>query len=50
MIATLQANEDKHPEIYVFPDALEPAAAATEPSGTEDPLVDLFRQKLSSAG
>jgi CheY-like chemotaxis protein len=46
MIATLHANEDKHPEIYVFPDALEPAAAATEPSGTEDPLVDLFRQNF----
>ena len=56
MIATLHANEDKHPEVYVLPDGLEPPSAedslatlqtsATEISGTEDPLVDLFRQNF----
>jgi len=46
MISTLHANEGKHPEVYVFPDGLELAAAATEPSGTDDPLVDLFRQNF----
>jgi len=46
MIATLQANEDKHPEVFVLPDGLETALAQTGPSKTEDPLVDLFRQNF----
>jgi hypothetical protein len=56
MIATLHANEKKHPEVLVAPDGMEPPTAedslatlqtaATEISGTEDPLVDLFRQNF----
>jgi CheY-like chemotaxis protein len=46
MIATLHANEDKHPEIFVLPDGLETASIPTQPSATEDPLVDLFRQNF----
>lgn len=56
MIETLQAIEDKHPEVRVTPDGLEPPTAdaslatlqttATEVSGAEDPLVDLFRQNF----
>jgi len=52
MIAVLQANEQKHPEVYVTPEGLEALAAednlATPASGTaegkdKDPLLDLFR-------
>jgi hypothetical protein len=46
MIATLHANEDKHPEIFVLPDGLETASIPTQPLATEDPLVDLFRQNF----
>lgn len=56
MISTLQANEDKHPEVQVSPDGMEPPSAeaslatlqtsATEISGAEDPLIDLFRQNF----
>jgi len=55
MIAALHADE-KHPEVHVAPDGLEPPSAddglatlqtaATGASGTEDPLVDLFRQNF----
>jgi PilZ domain len=54
--AILRVNEDKHPEIQVLPDGLEPPSAydnlatlqtsATSMSGAEDPLVDLFRQQF----
>jgi DNA-binding response OmpR family regulator len=44
MIATLQANEGKHPEVSVLPDGLETALAGR--SKSEDPLVDLFRQNF----
>jgi CheY-like chemotaxis protein len=46
MITTLQANEDQRPEVFVLPDGLETASVPTQPSGTEDPLVDLFRQNF----
>jgi c-di-GMP-binding flagellar brake protein YcgR len=56
MITTLRANGDKSPEIQVEPDGLETPlpdgslakspASATEVSGTDDTLVDLFRHKF----
>ncbi len=56
MITTLRANGDKSPELQVEPDGLETPlpddglaasqASATEVSGTEDTLVDLFRHKF----
>ncbi len=55
MISTLHANEEKHPEILVAPDGMEPPSAedslatlqtsATDTTGIGDALVDLFRQK-----
>ena len=56
MITTLRANGDKSPELQVEPDGLETStpdegvaafqASATKVTGTEDALVDLFRQKF----
>jgi DNA-binding response OmpR family regulator len=56
MIATLRAHGDKSPELQVEPDGLETPSSddgvamfqssVTEVSGTEDALVDLFRQKF----
>jgi c-di-GMP-binding flagellar brake protein YcgR len=56
MITTLRANGDKSPEIQVEPDGLETPsrdgnlatspASATDVSGTDDTLVDLFRHKF----
>ena len=61
MITTLRANGDKSPALQVEPDGLETPlpddglatfqasgtqASATEVSGTEDTLVDLFRHKF----
>jgi c-di-GMP-binding flagellar brake protein YcgR len=61
MITTLRANGDKSPELQVEPDGLESPsrgdgvamfqssatrASATEVSGTEDTLVDLFRHQF----
>jgi len=56
MITTLRANGDKSPELHVEPDGLETPSSddsvamfqssETETSGTEDPLVDLFRHKF----
>ena len=57
MITTLRANGDKSPELQVEPDGLETSivrtiawrmfqSSATEVSGTEDTLVDLFRHKF----
>jgi c-di-GMP-binding flagellar brake protein YcgR len=58
MITTLRANGDKSPAIQVEPDGLETRshdeglaafqASAIEVSGTEDTLVDLFRQKFQA--
>ena len=58
MITTLRANGDKSPAIQVEPDGLETRSqdeglaefqtSATEVSGTEDTLVDLFRQKFQA--
>ncbi|MFI5103037.1 MAG: PilZ domain-containing protein [Terriglobales bacterium] len=58
MITTLRTNGDKSPAIQVEPDGLETRshdeglaafqASATEVSGTEDTLVDLFRQKFQA--
>jgi DNA-binding response OmpR family regulator len=54
MITTLRENGDKSPELQVEPDALDTPlddglatfqASATEVSGSEDALVDLFRNK-----
>ena len=56
MISTLHANEEKHPEIFVAPDGMEPPSAedslatlqtsSTDATGSADALVDLFRQKF----
>jgi PilZ domain len=56
MISILHVNEDKHPEVLVTPDGLEPPTAEdslatlqtspTEGSGSSDALVDLFRQQF----
>jgi len=56
MITTLRTNGDKSPELQVEPDGLETPlpddglatsqASATQVSGTEDALVDLFRHKF----
>ncbi|MGA2235568.1 MAG: PilZ domain-containing protein [Terriglobales bacterium] len=56
MITTLRANGDKSPELHVEPDGLETPSSddsvsmfqssETEFSGTEDPLIDLFRHKF----
>jgi hypothetical protein len=56
MISILHVNEDKHPEVLVTPDGLEPPTAEdslatlqtspTEGSGSVDALVDLFRQQF----
>jgi DNA-binding response OmpR family regulator len=55
MITTLRENGDKSPELQVEPDGLEMPlddalasfrASATEVSGSEDALVDLFRNKF----
>ena len=56
MITTLRANGDKSPELHVEPDGLETPSSddsvamfqssETELSGTEDPLIDLFRHKF----
>jgi hypothetical protein len=58
VITTLRANGDKSPELQVEPDGLETSlpgygvemfrSPATEFSGSEDALVDLFRQKFQS--
>jgi len=58
MITTLRTNGDKSPAIQVEPDGLETRSqdeglaefqtSATEVSGTEDTLVDLFRQKFQA--
>ena len=56
MITTLRNNGDKSPELHVEPDGLETPSSddsvamfqssETELSGTEDPLIDLFRHKF----
>jgi hypothetical protein len=56
MITTLRANGDKSPQLQVEPDGLETSSSdegadlfqssATEVSGTEDTLVDLFRNQF----
>ncbi len=56
MITTLRANGDKSPQLQVEPDGLEAPSSdesgdmlqssATEVSGTEDTLVDLFRNQF----
>lgn len=56
MITTLRANGDKSPQLQVEPDGLETPSSdekvdmfppsATEASGTEDTLVDLFRNQF----
>ncbi len=56
MITTLRANGDKSPQLQVEPDGLEVPSSdesvdmlqssATEVSGTEDTLVDLFRNQF----
>lgn len=56
MITTLRANGDKSPQLQVEPDGLETSStdesvdllqsSATEVSGNEDTLVDLFRQQF----
>ena len=58
VITTLRANGDKSPELQVEPDGLETSwpgygvemfrSPATEFLGSEDALVDLFRQKFQS--
>jgi hypothetical protein len=62
MITTLRANGDKTPELQVEPDGLETPlpddgvamfqsanqGSASEFSGHEDALVDLFRQKFDA--
>jgi len=57
MITTLRENGDKSPELQVEPDALEMPlddglatfqASTTEGSGSEDALVDLFRQQFQA--
>jgi hypothetical protein len=55
MITTLRVNGDKSPELQVEPDGLDTPlddglatsqASATEVSGTEDALVELFRHQF----
>jgi c-di-GMP-binding flagellar brake protein YcgR len=49
MVEHLRSNQDGAPELLVAPDGLETAPAETDadaqPSGTDDALVNLFRQK-----
>lgn len=49
MVEHLRSNQDQAPELLVAPDGLETLTAGTESagqaSGTDDALVDLFRQK-----
>ncbi len=58
MITTLRANGDKSPQLQVEPDGLETSfsdesgdvfrSSASEGSGTEDTLVDLFRNQFQA--
>ena len=48
LIENLRSNPERAGELQVLPDGLETAAdtdGASQPSGTDDALVDLFRQK-----